>query len=263
MIIIGEKINATRKKVGAAIEAKDRDHIVELAMQQVEAGASYLDVNGGHPTREIEVLEWLVDIVQDTTDTPICLDSSNKEAIIAGLKKVKAKPLINSISLEKERLEQYLPIIRDHDCGVIALLMSDDGVPSSLEDRKSRADKLISTLVSDAKKNPSDIYVDPCFLAIYTEEDAGLPLLETISYIKEKWPEVHVTGGLSNASYGLPKRKWINQAFLTIAMSRGMDSVIIDPCVEGTMPLVLAAEVVLGLDEMGMTYTQAGRAEKL
>jgi len=262
MIIIGEKINATRKKVGEAIEKQHAQAIADLAIQQEQAGAAYLDVNGGHPTREVEVVQWLLDIVHENSNLPVCLDSSNPAAILAGLKKVKQKPIINSVTLEKERLEQYLPIVKDHECSVIALLMSDAGVPTSLDDRKQRTEELVGTLI-DAGKKPEEIFVDPCFLAVYTEANAGLDVLETIKWIKGRWDGIHVTGGLSNASYGLPKRKWINQAYLTIAIAYGMDSVIIDPCVEGTMPLVLAAEVVMGIDQMGMNYIEAGRGEKL
>jgi 5-methyltetrahydrofolate--homocysteine methyltransferase len=262
MIIIGEKINATRKQVAAAIEAKDRKAIEELALSQQQATATYLDVNGGHPTREIEVVKWLLDIVQNTVDLPISLDSSNPKVILEGLKLVKRKPIINSISLEKDRLKQYLPIVTDHECGLIALLMSDAGVPTSIDDRKQRSEDLIGKL-TDAGKKLNEIFVDPCFLAIYTEANAGLDVLEHIRWMRHRWPELHITGGVSNSSYGLPKRKWINQAYLMIAIAAGMDSVIIDPCIEGTVPLILAAEVVTGTDQMGMNYIEAGRAEKL
>lgn len=262
MIIIGEKVNATRKKVGAAIEANDRQVIADLARTQADAGASYLDINGGHPTREIEVVRWLIEIVQETVELPLVLDSSNPDAILEGLKLVKQKPIINSISLEKDRLEKYLPIVSDNECGVIALLMSDDGVPTGVDDRNQRTEELIGKL-TDAGKKLDEIYVDPCFLAIYTEANAGLDVLESIRWMRQKWPELHISGGVSNSSYGLPKRKWINQAYLVIARAAGMDAVIIDPCVDGTVPLILAAEVALGIDQMGMNYIKAERADKI
>ena len=262
MIIIGEKINATRKQVGAAIEAKDRKVIEELARAQARAGAHYLDVNGGHPTGEIQTVRWLLDVVQETVDLPVVLDSANPEAIREGLRLVKKKPIINSISLEKSRLEQYLPIARDHECAVIALLMSDEGVPCGLEDRRERVQALVGHL-TDAGKKLDEIFVDPCFLTLYTETNAGRDVLSLIRWMREKWPEIHITGGISNSSYGLPKRKWINQAYLVLAMGAGLDSVIIDPTIEGTVALTLGAEVVLGIDQMGMKYIEADRAEKL
>ncbi len=262
MIIIGEKINATRKQVGAAIEARDRQAVADLASIQAQAGAAYLDINGGHPTGEIETVRWLLEIVQETVNLPVVLDSANPKAIQEGLKLVKQKPIINSVSLEKDRLEQYLPLVKDHECGVIALLMSDAGVPTSLDDRKQRAEELIGKL-QDAGKKIDEIYVDPCFLAVYTEANAGLDVLQAIRWMRQKWPQLHITGGVSNSSYGLPKRKWVNQAYLVLAIGAGLDSVIIDPTVEGTLPLVMAAEVILGLDQMGMNYIEAGRSDRI
>jgi len=262
VIIIGEKINATRKQVAAAVDTADRDAIAAVATSQVNAGANYLDVNGGHPTREIEVVRWLLDIVQETVDTPVVLDSANPSAIVEGLKRVKKKPIINSISLEKERLEPCLPVIQAHECGVIALLMADEGVPTGLEDRKHRAETLVGKL-TDAGKRLDEIFVDPCFLPVYTEPKAGLDVLACIRWLRQKWPEIHITAGISNSSYGLPNRRWINQAYLILAMGTGLDTVIIDPCVEGTTALTMAADVILGNDQMGMNYIQAGRSEKI
>ncbi len=260
MIVIGEKINATRKAVAAAIETGDDAFIRGLALEQVNAGADYLDVNGGHPTREAEVMDWLLDLVQETTPAPVSVDSSSPEVVRAALKRLaRTKPLVNSITLERERMATYLDLVAEHECGVVALLMSDEGVPKGVDDRKRRAEQLVTALMDDAGKSPDEIYLDPAFLTLYTEERAGLDVLEALRWIRATWPEIHITGGLSNASYGLPKRRWINQAYLMMAMVHGMDSVIIDPTVEGTMALVRAAEVVLGRDPMGMAYMSAER----
>jgi cobalamin-dependent methionine synthase I len=252
MIIIGERINSTRKQVKEAVEARDRNVIVELARSQVQAGAQYLDVNGGHPTREVEIVRWLLDIVQETVDLPVALDSSNPEAIREGLKRVKKKPILNSISLEKDRLARFLPVVRDNDCSVIALLMSDSGVPTSIADREQRTQDLVGQLL-DAGKKPHEIFVDPCFLAVYTECNAGLDVLASIRWIRNRWPDIHISGGISNASHGLPKRKWINQAYLVMAIEAGLDAAIIDPCVE----------VIAKKDEMAANYMEAARAEKI
>jgi len=261
MIIIGEKINATRKQVGQAIAMGDVETIGELARAQAQAGANYLDINGGDPTKEIENLKWLVDAVQSSVHLPLSLDSANSRAILAGLKKIKHKPIINSITLEKKRLEQLLSIVRDHECSVIALLVNDNGVPTGVEDRMRMAEELVGKLI-DAGKREDEIFVDPCFLTVYTEPNAGLDVLESIRQIRKRWPEIHVSGGISNASHGLPERKWINQAYLILAMGAGLDAAIIDPCSEGTVPLIMASEVVLKHDEMAMNYIAATRADK-
>ena len=126
MIIIGEKINATRKSISAAISAKDEGHIITTAKDPVAAGADYIDLNGGDPNPEIEVsnMEWLVKLVQDSVDVPLCLDSSNVKAIEAGLALVKAKPIVNSITLETERLESFLPVLATiHSCSARTCLL--------------------------------------------------------------------------------------------------------------------------------------------
>jgi len=262
MIIIGEKINATRKQVAAAIEAKDRSVIETLARTQADAGATYLDINGGHPTGEIACIEWLLEIVQATVDLPICLDSANPAAMLAGLKSVKAKPIVNSISLEKDRLAAMLPLVGDHACSVVALLMADEGVPTGLEDRQQRAEVLVGKLM-DAGKTEDEIFIDPCFLTLYTEPRAGQDILESIRWIRKRWPAIHISGGVSNASYGLPNRKWINQAYLILGIGAGMDAVITDPTMEGTRALILAAEVIVGRDEMGMAFMDASRSNAI
>ncbi len=258
MIIIGEKINATRKEVASALENKDENIIKQLAISQEQAGADYLDINGGDPSRELENIEWLIDITQSACDLPLSLDSANSKAIETGLKKVKRKPIINSISLEKQKLDELLPVVSENECSVIALLMSDDGLPASVDERLKRADKLIEILTKAGKKH-DEIFVDPCFLAIYSEVNAGLDVLESIRQIRKRFPEIHISGGVSNSSFGMPQRKWINQAYLILALGAGLDAAIIDPCVEGTVPLIKAAEVILGKDEMGMNYISAMR----
>ncbi len=263
MIIIGEKINATRSEVAEALDARDADTIRRLATEQVEAGATYIDVNAGHPTEEQERMAWLIDTVQGATDLPLSIDSSDPAVVRDALTRVDSKPLVNSISLEAERLESLLEVVAGADCAVVALLMSDEGVPAGVEDRLARAETLASTLTEKAGKALGDLFVDPCFMAIYTDPNAGGSVLESIAAIRAKWPEIHITGGLSNTSHGLPKRKWINLAYLVAAMARGLDAAIADPCVRPTMPLVLAAEAVLGRDPMAMAYVTAEREGKL
>lgn len=261
MIIIGEKINATRKQVAQAILVQDAETIAELARSQGQAGANYLDINGGDPRKEVENLLWLLDVVQSAVQLPVALDSANPKAILAGLKKVKHKPLINSITLEKKRLQEFLPMVRDHDCSVVALLVNDIGVPKGVEDRTRMAEELVGILIDEGKRE-EEIFIDPCFLTVYTEPNAGLDILESIRQIRKRWPGIHISGGISNASHGLPERKWINQAYLILAMGAGLDAALIDPCSEGTVPLIMAADVVLMQDEMAMKYIAATRADK-
>jgi len=261
MILIGEKINATRRAVAKAIQTRNAETIVELAKSQARAGAAYLDINGGDPAKEVENMLWLQEIVQETCDLPLSLDSANPQAVTATLKHVRRKPIVNSITLENHRKNALLPVIRDADCSVIALLASDTGVPHGVDDRMALAEELVGLLLESGKRQ-EEIFVDPCFLTVYTEQGAGMTILESIRRIRDRWPQIHISGGVSNASYGLPVRKWINQAYLLLAMAAGLDAAIVDPCSAGTPQLVSAAEVVLDRDEMGMNYITSMREEQ-
>jgi len=264
MIIIGEKINATRKAIAAAIQARDQDSIVQAAQDQARAGAHYLDVNGGDPVPEKEVdnIRWLVELVQKHTDLPLCIDSANVEAIEAGLELAKKKPIVNSVSLESDRLERFLSVVARHECMVIALCMSDEGMPADAAQRVERAGRLIARL-TEAGKSPEEIIVDPCFLPVSADQGSARAVCEAIACIRRDHPGVHVGGGLSNVSYGLPRRRLVNLAMLAAAVHCGMDAAIIDPCTEGMVPMILAAEVLSGADEWCANYVGAYRAGRL
>ncbi len=263
MIIIGEKINGTRKQVGAAIRERDAALIERLAQEQVEAGADYLDVNAGTgPEREAEDLVWLVQTVQHTVDVPLCLDSPNAATLKLAIEAVDQQPMINSISGEPERLEHVLPLVAEYQCPVIVLALDDNGIPKTVDDRMNIIERLINATrksgISDEK-----LYIDPLIMAISTGDDAGIIACETMRRVRETYPGAHLTGGLSNMSYGSPARKYINQAFLVLALEAGMDSAIMDPSSHGIAPLLLAAEAVLGRDRFCNKYNRAYRAGKL
>ena len=264
MIIIGEKINATRKAIAAALETRDEQRIIETARQQVQAGAHYLDINGGDPRegREEQNMAWLLELVMSSTEVPVALDSANPKAVERGLAMARGKPILNSVSLESCRLEPMLPILARYDCMVIALLMSDAGTPCGVADRLERAEALIGKLTA-AGKRIDEIIIDPCFLPISTDASAGRGVIDAIAEIRRRWPQVHIGGGCSNISFGLPKRKYVNFALLTQAIYHGMDTGLIDPCAPGVMATILAAEAVAGRDEFCMNYVMAEREGKL
>jgi 5-methyltetrahydrofolate--homocysteine methyltransferase len=264
MIIIGEKINATRKSIAKAIADRNADHIVKTATQQAEAGAHYLDVNGGDPNaaREVANMEWLVNLIQEHSDLALSIDSANAEAMEVGLKLAEAKPILNSISLEAERMDAFLPIVKRHECMVVALCMSDDGTPTGADDRVARAEELIKALTAAGKKE-EEIIVDPCFFPASAQPDAARCLCEAIARIRQAHPEVHIGGGLSNTSYGLPKRRLVNLAMIAMATYHGMDAALVDPCVPELVPMILASEALSGADEFCMNYVTASREGRL
>jgi len=266
MIIIGEKINATRKAVAAALADRDEQHIIETAVAQAQAGANYIDVNGGDPREGQEAgnIEWLVNLIQANTDVPVAIDSADPEAMDLGLSLAAkgAKPVLNSISLESDNLDRRLDILAKHDCMVIGLVMSDDGPPKDADDRVQRAGQLIERFQACGRKI-DEIIIDPCFFPVSADAACGRAVVDAIAAIHTNWPEVHVGGGCSNISYGLPKRKLVNFALLGQAIYHGMDVGIIDPCIPGIMAAIFAAETVAGRDDFCMNYITAEREGKL
>jgi 5-methyltetrahydrofolate--homocysteine methyltransferase len=262
MILIGELINCTRKKVGAAAAQKDAAFIRDVALKQVAAGARMLDVNGGLAGREAETLAWLVEIVQETVETPLSLDSSDPEALRAALPLCKQRALINSITDEPARLEAVLPLLKEHRAQVVALCMGPNGTPTGVDDRVETACCLVDRLTT-AGLALDDIYVDPCVLPISTGPEHGPAILEAVGQIRARYPGVHISAGLSNVSFGVPVRKLVNEVFLLLLMARGLDAAIVDPCDRQLMANVAAAEALLGRDEFCVEYLRAYREGKL
>ena len=263
MIIIGELINASRKAVSAAIEMGDEGSIQKIARDQADAGADYIDVNAGiFLDREPEYLQWLVETVQEVTRKPCSIDSPNPEAIKKALAVHKGLPMINSISLEKERYDNLMPIISGVEMKVIALCMSDEGMPQTVNDRLKIADKLINALVQN--NVPVDnIYVDPLVQPLSVNDRFGLEFINAVEQIKQTFEGVHTACGLSNISYGLPERKLLNQTFLVMAMAKGLDGAIVNPLDKKIMANIIAAEALMGKDEYCTHYLAAYRSEIL
>lgn len=264
MIIVGELINCTRKAIVPAVEARDESFVQDLAREQADAGAHYLDVNSGIPGQDVATMEWLVDTIQAATDVPLCLDSPDTDALRAGLEHYKGDvpPILNSITLEGKSLKEKLPLIREFRCQVIGLLMSDSGVPGSVEERVDRTSQLIETLSAAGVEAPS-IFVDPCVLPVSANTSHGNDVLESFAAIKSKHPGVKTTCGLSNVSYGLPMRKLLNQVYMLLAMAKGLDAVILNPLDKRMMANIIAARTLLGQDEWCAGYIAAHREGKL
>ncbi len=263
MLVVGELINASRKQIKEAIQNEDIATIQTIAKDQWENGAGYIDVNAGvFVGKESNYMNWLIKTVQETVDAPCCIDSPDPKVVESALDIHKGTPIINSISLEKERYDNLLPIVTKNDCKVVALCMSDSGMPETAEDRFSIAEELVSSLV---KKNvPEDnIYVDPLVQPISTNDSYGIEFLKAIEMIMTRLSGVHTICGLSNISYGLPKRILINQTFMIMAIERGLDTAIINPMDRRMMAGIYAAETLIGKDSFCMNYLDAYRSQKL
>ena len=261
MIVIGEKINGTRKPIKEAILAGDRPYIEGVINEQVAAGADYLDVNAGtNPDRELEDMLWLIDIVQDLTDTPISIDSSSARTLAAAIEHVKATPLVNSINADPARLDAFVPIIAEHGCPVIALALdeSKSGMP---KDNVERMDNIARMFAATRAAGIPDerLYVDPLIMSVGTDQQAGVDVLECIRLIRETYPEAHIAGGLSNISFGLPSRAVVNRTFLTMAMQMGLDSAVCNPAETSLIEAIKATEMLLGKDRFCRKYTKAAK----
>ncbi len=262
MRIIGELINCTRKKVGAAAAARDAQVIRDSALRQAAAGADYLDVNGGLPGQEPETLAWLVGVVQEVTDLPLCLDSSDPAAFRAALPLCRRTPMISSITEEPERFARVLPLVKEYGASVVALAMGPDATPTGVDDRVANAARLVDRLTAEGIALDA-IFVDPCVLPIAVDTAQGAAVADAIALLRKRYPGVHTTVGLSNVSFGLPARRLLNQAFLALLMSRGLDSAIADPCDRQLMALARAADTLLGRDDFCAAYIGDYRSGKL
>lgn len=262
MYLVGELINCTRKRVARAVVSGDKAAIQQIAINQVEAGASCLDVNGGIPGLEKHYLPWLVDVIQEVTDIPLCLDSADPEALAAALPNCRRSPLINSITLDPTRMGALIPLARAYNTGVIALCLDESGYPTSAEDRVTIGVRLVEHL-TDAGISADRIYVDPAIFPVSTNTSAGIAALDAIGAIVRACPGVHAVCGLSNVSFGLPQRLLLNQVFLVLAMGRGLDAVIADPCDRQLMADLIAAETLLNRDEDCLGYLEAHQNNRL
>lgn len=258
--IIGERINPSRKLVRAAVAERNANYFIADVKKQQEAGADYIDVNAGARIgHEAEDMEWLINTIQPIATISLSLDSPDPIILEMAYKMVKKPPMINSISLEKERFEAMMPFLDGKDCKIIALCMDDCGMPTSSHDILGRARTLVKKL-NEIGIPTSSIYIDPLVQPISTDSLKSVMVLDAIRAIKAEFPHVHISGGLSNISYGLPQRKIINRTFVTLMMSAGMDSAIIDPLDEKIMATIKTADMLLGNDEFCMNYLQGVRA---
>jgi 5-methyltetrahydrofolate--homocysteine methyltransferase len=262
MLIIGELINCTRKRIGAAAQSRDTEFIKEVARNQVTAGADILDVNGGLPGQEVECLPWLVNTIQEVVDVPLCLDSADPEALRRALPLCKHRAMINSITDEAARYSAVLPLVKQYSAKVIALCMSESGPPANLEVRVATASRLVDRLTADGIPL-DDIYVDSCVMPVSVGSDRGKAVVEAVGQITARYPGVHTSAGVSNVSFGLPVRKLLNEAFLVLLMARGLDAAIVDPCDPELMMNIKAAEALLGRDKYCSNYLRAYREGKL
>ncbi|HUV55711.1 MAG TPA: dihydropteroate synthase [Dehalococcoidales bacterium] len=229
MILIGENINVMSKTIGPALRERNPQPIQELAKAEVEAGVDYLDLNIG-PARKAgdELMTWLVNVVQEVTDKPLSLDTTNPVAMEAGLKAHKGRALINSISLA--RMEEELPLVKKYDADFIGLLWGREGMPRDADERAMIAVELM-TVANEMDITCDSIWFDPIVTPVVNvEANQSKPCLEFMSSVGDIAPGCKSAVGLSNVSNGAPAhlRPYLNQTYLMMLMKYGLHSAIVD-----------------------------------
>lgn len=254
--IVGERINPTGKKaLQEQLRQGQLDLVVEMAEEQVEKGARILDVNMG--MNGIDEKEMMLKAVQEltmTVDVPLSIDSSYVEVVEQALRIYPGRALINSISLETEKFEKLIPIARKYGAMFILLPLSNEGLPKDLDEKI----RIIDTIVASAKDHglsTQDIVVDGLVATIGANKRAALEVFETIHYCKEELGVATICG-LSNISFGLPERVFVNTAFLTVAISQGLTMAIANPSQTLLTNAALATDLLLNKEEADLRYIE-------
>ncbi len=254
-IIVGERINPTgKKKLQAELREGLFDMVTEFAEQQELSGAQILDINMGmNGIDEKDMMLKAIEQVSNVTSLPLSIDSSHVDVMEAALRKYPGRALINSISLEKSKFDNLLPIAKKYGAMFILLPLSDEGLPKDLNEKKSIIDTILSRALELGMRK-EDIVVDGLVATVGANKNAALETLETIRFCKEKG--LATICGLSNISFGLPERSYINSTFLTMAIGAGLTMAIANPNQQLLVSSAYAADLLLHKEESDIRYIE-------
>jgi 5-methyltetrahydrofolate--homocysteine methyltransferase len=263
MLIIGENINASNKKVGEAIARKDHEFIADLAKKQAQAGADYIDVNAGSAQgcwqSPEAAMEWLVDVVVSVTDKPLAIDSDVPSVVGAGLRRYHGdKVIINSVNAEPARLQTIGALAAESRGSVVALAMGEGSIPKRVDERLDACKSIMSELNRMGVREEQVLF-DPLVLPVSVDTSQAAVTLKTIEGIKSCYPSARAVAGLSNISYGLPNRDMVNRAFLLMAVAVGLDAAILNPLDAKMMSFIAVADLLVGKDAACRGYIRAHR----
>ncbi len=264
MIVFGEKINATRKSIRNAIAEKNEEIIRKQINDQNEAGAHYIDLNAGNPDgdieKEAEDMCWLIDIALDATDKPLILDSASVDVIRTGAQHLAGRRewILNSVKNVDSILNSLLPIAVEHKAPVVALLMDGESMPETKEDRIEHC-RAIRQKALDMGVLEENLYFDALTMPLSSNHKYARIVIDTVQAIKQEFPKVKTTVGLSNLSYGLPHRQKINSAFLIAALACGLDSAFCDPTRKEIQQAVLLGPLIAGKDRFCRRFGRGSR----
>lgn len=261
MTVIGEKINGSIPAVAEAIRDHNDEAIRERVRVQAAAGADYLDCAAGTDTEiEYETMCWLIDIIQQETELPICIDSPDAELLSRIVRSgiIKRPGIVNSVNEEGTKCETVFPVIAGTDWKVIGLTSGKTGVPASPGERLEIARSIIGKADSYGVSR-SNLFIDPCVMTLATMPSAMEDFIQCIKGIKEIDPAIKTVGALSNISFNMPARKYINMGCMTLAVNAGLDAAIMDPASENMQGAMYAAAALSMQDTGGRKYNRAYR----
>jgi 5-methyltetrahydrofolate corrinoid/iron sulfur protein methyltransferase len=258
MLIIGERINGMYKEVREAIINRDVEYVRSLATLQVNAGAHALDVSVG-PVKgdQKDTMKWLVETVSSVTDVPLCIDSPHPDVIEAGIKASPGKTIINSIKNAPEHVEKLIPLAAETGSDLICLLMSDKGIPTDWPGKLEIAAELM-THAMEAGIDSDRLYFDPILLPVANAQKDVAETFELMDQLKLlTTPSPHMIVGLSNLSQKAKHRSLLERTYCTMAMSHGLDGVILDPLDEKLMHAIQAADIILNRKLYAQSYLKS------
>ena len=261
MEIIGELINGMYKKVGKAIKEQDGEVIKKLALAQIKAGATLLDVNCGPAAKnQIEAFKWLIDRIREVTQARLVIDTTNLEAVKAALEK-EPRSIINSTTADPQKMKEIFDLALKHGSGVIALTMSKKGIPRNKEERLELAATII-TYCSQINFDLNKLYLDPVILPVNVAQPQAAQVIEAVREFKIlSTPPPKTIVGLSNISQRTLQRPLINRTYLIMLIEAGLDAAILDPFDKDLMQAVITAELLLNKHIYCDSFLEAYRNE--
>ncbi|MBS3898297.1 MAG: methyltetrahydrofolate cobalamin methyltransferase [Dethiobacter sp.] len=263
MFIIGERINGMFKDIAQAIRDGDPRPIQEWAKKQEAGGARYLDINTGPAAKDqVKTMRWLVEKTQEVSNLPLALDSTNYDAIEAGLEICKHPAMINSVPAEWPKMERVFTMALKYNAAVIGLAMNEQGIPKDADTRVALAMELVAA--ADSYGIPmEDLYIDPLVLPCNVGQDHGPEVMQTLRQVKLLAnPAPRTVVGLSNISQGTKNRELINRIFAAMGVANGLDAAVADACDHELIEAISTARIIMNLDIYCDSYVELYRKQQ-
>jgi len=261
MIIIGEKINGAIPSIKQAIAERNEALIIERTLAQAAAGANFLDCAPSTATEiEYETMVWLIGLMQGATNVPLCIDSPNAKLLARVIEEghLNKPGMVNSVNEEGDKCETIFPLIAGTPWEVVGLTCDQEGIPADPAKKVEIAKRIIDKAVQYGV-SLNQLHIDPCVMALATQPRAMEDFAYCIQQIHNYAPEVKVTGAISNISFEMPARKYVNMHCMAYAIAAGLDSAIMDPCSQDMMGTIYACEALRMQDKGGRKYNRAYR----